>query len=123
MRHRNFNRLKYTYQFKDGRRQTVYIKVGKPTKTGAKTLRFYSPCLDLSIKSNYDSLKKSAIDILKRSNDPERYCRFAIDNEIKQLVVMRDQIDFSGQSAELDFLKHVAEVADEFEKAFGFDKF
>ena len=36
---------------------------------------------------------------------------------------MRDQIDFSGQSAELDFLKHVAEVADEFEKAFGFDKF
>jgi hypothetical protein len=120
---RALSRLKYTYEFKDGRRQTVYIKVGQPTKNGGKTLRFYSPCLDISIKSNLKSLKKLAMTILERSNDPERYCRFAIDHEIQQLVVMRDQIDFTGSATELEFLKHVAEVADEFEKTLGLDKF
>ena len=37
-------------------------------------------------------------EILKYSNKPERWCRFAIDEQKEQLVVMRDQIDFSGKS-------------------------
>jgi len=120
---RKFNRVKHTYQFKDGRSQTVYIESGKPTPSGVKTLRIYSPCFDLSIKANKEYFKTKMEEIFIYSNKPERWCRFAIDEEKEQLVVMRDQIDFSGKSGDLDFLEHVAKVADEFEKTFGFDKF
>ena len=120
---REFNRLKYTYEFSNGRSQRVYIKEGKPTPQGGITLRFYSPCLDLKKKSNMILLRKEAMNILIHSNDPERYCRFAIDEEIGQLIVMRDQIDFHGHPEELEFLRHVAEVADKFEEKFGFDQY
>lgn len=120
---REFDRCKYTYQFKDGRKQIVYIQVGKPTIKGEKTLRFYSPCLDLSQDKNIDLLKSQIWKILVKSNEPERYCRFAIDEHLKMLIVVIDQIDFAMTEEQLNFLEHVAQVADEFEKEFGFDNF
>lgn len=121
---REFNRLAYKYEFDKGKRkQTVYIKTGALTKDGHRTLRFYSPCLDLSVKNNIAVLKNMLWDILLRQNKPERFCRFAIDEESNQFIVMKDEIDHLDISKELGFLKHIAKVADQFEKEFGLDKY
>ena len=120
---REFNRLKYQYDFKNGRKQIVYIKVGEMTENGTKTIRFYSPCLDLSLEKNKEFIKKNAWEIFERMNESERFCRFAIDNKLKLFIVLKDEVDSASMDHELDFLEHVAKVADNFERKFGIDEY
>ena len=120
---KKFNRLMYKFEFPKGREQTVYIDIGNKTIDGHKTLRFYSPCLDLSLKNNEDYYIKNCRNIHRMNNEPSQFCYFSEDKELKLLIAKRDVIDFSGIDKELDFLKHVAEKADEFEKKIGFDKY
>jgi hypothetical protein len=120
---REFNRLKYQYDFKNGRKQIVYIKVGEMTENGTKTIRFYSPCLDLSLEKNKEFIKKNAWEIFERMNESERFCRFAIDSKLKLFIVLKDEVDSASMDHELDFLEHVAKVADNFERNFGIDEY
>ena len=120
---RKFNRLKYQYDFKNGRKQIVYIKVGEMTENGNKTIRFYSPCLDLSVEKNKEFIKKNSWEIFERMNESERFCRFAIDSKLKIFIVLKDEVDSASMDHELDFLEHVAKVADNFERKFGIDEY
>jgi len=121
---REMNRLKYCYEFQDNRSQIVYISVGSPTAKGDKTVRLWSPCLDISTSKGKKMLSKDmALRLLEKNADPEVFCRFAINRVENIVMVLIDQIVIEMDSHELEMLEHVAIVADNLEKEFGLDVF
>ena len=110
--------LKYQYEFPEGRHQTVFVSVGQPTNSGAKTLRVWSPCLNLKTfasKYNFELLDG----IMKMHSFPDTRCRIGLNENQDQLIVMRDQMVESTGTVELEMIEHVAQFADDFEKRFG----
>jgi hypothetical protein len=121
---RGMNRLKYRYEFQDNRHQIVYISVGNPTAKGDKTVRLWSPCLDISTSKGKKILSKDmALRLLEKNAEPDIFCRFAINRTENIVMVLMDQIVIEMDSHELEMLEHVAFVADNLEKEFGLDVF
>jgi len=121
---REKSRLSYTYNFKNGRQQTVYVSVGEPTLSGSSTIRVHSPCLDLSSPKGKEYFTDEVrMKILERHNRPEIYCRIAIDTLSQQLIVVKDLVIESSGTKDMEMLEHVAKFADDFEKEFDLDEY
>jgi len=115
-------RLSYNYDYPNKRHQKVYVSVGQPTKSGAKTLRVWSPCLDLKkFKGEYNFLLLDGI--MSMHSNPDTRCRIGKNIEGDKLIAMRDQMVETSGVIEIEMLEHVAHFADEFEKKFGTDTY
>ena len=63
-------------------------------------------------------------DLLKKQNESSLICRYSIDEEKKQLLVLADQIAETNDKKEMQsHLENVANAADEFEKSIGEDTY
>ena len=113
-------RLSYDYNFLGNRHQKVYVSVGQPTKSGAKTLRVWSPCLNLNDPSSKLKYNFVLLDlIMKMHTRPDTKCRIGMHENQTMLIAMRDQMVESSDSIELEMLEHVASFADDFEMQYG----
>lgn len=122
---RENNRLSYRYELPVGRTQNVYVSPGIPNNKNEKTIRFSSPCLDISTTKGKRILNRAMCDTLLIKNcEPNLYCRFAICEVEKMVVVLSDQILDTIDNTELLMgLEHVAKTADAFEEEVGLDQF
>ncbi len=122
---REQHRLSYRYEFKNDRSQTVYVSIGVENENNDKTIRFWSPCLDVSNASGkklFNAAMKQKL--LEKNCEMHIYCRFAFCKQEKAILVIHDQIlDTMDQSELCSGLKHVAITADEFENELGFDSY
>ncbi len=122
---RGSNRLSYQYSLPEGRFQTVFVSPGEPTENNERTIRFSSPCLDISTSKGRKLLNKEMYRALLIKNcDSNLYCRFAISEDEKMVFVLSDQLLDTIDNNELEMgLEHVAKTADAFEKEMGLDEF
>lgn len=82
--------LSYEFEFEVGKKQTVFILCIKSTSSGKDVIRFTSPCLRLSSKAKF--LKDDALDLLKRNDEIDMHCCFAISQLRNSVVVQADRI-------------------------------
>jgi hypothetical protein len=122
---REKSHLSIKYEFENNRTQTVYISLGMPTERGEKTIRFLSPCLDISTPKGRKLLTKAMLGkLLSKNCEASLYCRFALYEEEAAIVVLSDQLLGTMDNDELLLgMGHVAKTADEFEKEVGLDQF
>lgn len=99
--------LSYEFTFEDGRKQMVFIICAKPTSSGKDVIRIISPCLKLSSKAKF--LKDDALDLLKRNDETDMYCCFAISQQRNSVVVQADLIVETMDEKEL--VSHMESVA------------
>jgi hypothetical protein len=119
---RSHNRLSYRYEFKDNRSQIVYISVGAPNESDEATIRFWSPCLDVSTKEGKKRLRSMRDKLLAKNCELNIYCRFGVCPIEKAVMALSDQIVVTMDQRELiSGLEHVAITADNFEKEMGLD--
>lgn len=120
---RSHNRLSYRYEFKDNRSQIVYISVGAPNENDEATVRFWSPCLDVSTKEGNKRLTRKMCDkLLAKNCELNIYCRFGVCPIENTVMALSDQIVVTMDQRELiSGLEHVAITADNFEKEMGLD--
>ena len=120
---RSHNRLSYRYEFKDNRSQIVYISVGAPNENDEATVRFWSPCLDVSTKEGNKRLTRKMLDkLLAKNCELNIYCRFGVCPIENAVMALSDQIVVTMDQRELiSGLEHVAITADNFEKEMGLD--
>ena len=119
------NRFKYTHEYKDGRSQLVHVYSTETNDTDkAPMIRFSSPCMDLGGKSPGKLSAKDMRLLLEMNASPGMHCRFAIDSDKKQLVVISDQLEKTLDKEEFEHqFAEVAQVADNYEKRLGTDHF
>lgn len=119
------NRLSYRFEFKGKRQQVVYISRGRDNDQGDATVRFWSPCLDLSTKTGERRLTKNFLITLMKNNCADTLnCRFGLSDREKAVVVLVDQIVETLDDKEFrSHLESVAKIADRFEEIDGVDQY
>ena len=111
----NLNAFEYTYEYPKQRNQSAYISMRDPS---GNFVRFTSPCLDLGKKAKKRLTSKDLRQLLVMHGDDSMHCRFAIDEDRNQLVLMTDQLFETMDKEEFRVqLKEVAEAADNFERS------
>lgn len=128
--------LRYTHKLKNGRPQSVRIRMLPTDYDGRSVVRFSSRCLALhSLMSGTTeseaiaSLRKTRskkvsrdelIGLLLRNDRTSMHCRFSISPEESSIVASVDQIVETLDDDEFRaHIEHVAQVADEFESGIG----
>ena len=108
--------LHCTVLLDDERKQKVSIVQGAMSG-GQKTVRFVSPCMNLSTKTAMRKLTKARLlDLLRRNERSDLHCRFALSDSRKAVVVLVDQIVETMDRTELEMhINEVARIADEYE--------
>ncbi|GGQ22835.1 hypothetical protein [Shewanella litoralis] len=109
--------LLYDFNLEGGRHQVVYIEMMKPKVEGLNIVKIVSPCLDLSGSKLKSLTKNVAVDFLKRNSSDSMFCSFAFSEKRQAIVAQSLQVvnTLNGEDL-IAFLKHIAEVADEFER-------
>ena len=122
---RSTNRLKFDKKLPDERSQTVFVDAGDLNSEGEPTIRFWSPCLDLSTSKGRRLLtKKMSLELLQHNCESNLHCRFGICGKEEAIVVISDQIVQTMDRKELvSGLEHVAITADTLEKKLGLDHY
>lgn len=118
-------RLDYQFELPGGRKQKVFIEKGRPSGHGLDMLRFWSPCLDLSLAERRKILNAKEMDsLLQRNVSHSLHCRFGIDRAEKAVVVVVDQIAKTMDAREFEaHMRNVAYAADEYEREKSLDDF
>jgi hypothetical protein len=117
------DRFHYSFQYDERRSQQVFISITDPERHNDKQMiRFSSPCRDLSGKKK---LTAADMKVILVSNASSRmHCRFAIDTDKMQLVVVVDQLLATNDWEEFEyFCGEVARIADEYECSLGEDQY
>lgn len=101
----------------DGRRRPVYLELIKTEKPGGAMVRFSAPTLKLAgVNPRLRLTRELAFEMLRRNADPNMYCRFAIDDDATQVIVLVDQLLATLDEAEFtQHLHHIAQTAEGFE--------
>jgi len=127
--------LKTTFEWKNGRSQTVYVELMEPVREPGRFIRFWSPALSLAPARKVNSpawptaklkgLKiQGLVHLLEMNAEAGMKCRYAIDREKQAVIVLVDQILSTLDEQEFrQHLEHVASVADGYERAMGVDDF
>ncbi|MBZ0135005.1 MAG: YbjN domain-containing protein [Planctomycetes bacterium] len=120
---RDKDRLSLRFDFEGGRTQTIFIEKGMPDRRGHKTIRIWSPCMDLSTATQRKKLTKKMYEHLMRLNSaPNLNCRFAESMRDQAVIVLVDQLAETLDQKELKaHMENVAMAADMFERAEGVD--
>lgn len=135
--------LKFTHEWKSGRKQSVYIKSlhsREHREDMEDMVRFISPfeqlpktfqnpdsddLFGMACKSRHKSINRDRlIKYLLWQSQEDKHCRIAIDAQLGCLCVIVDQIVSTMDREELNsHLMHVAEMADQLEEDLGKDVF
>ena len=119
----DFERDNFSYMvnFEEDRSQKVYITVYESVLDDDKELiRFSSPCLDLNGRKKLSVKELEHLLLLNAS--PSVHCRFALNEENNQVMVIVDQLLATNDWEEFEyFCAVVARVADEYEQHHGLD--
>ncbi len=132
--------LKFTHEWKSGRKQSVYIKSLHSKEHREDMVRFISPfeklpetCKKSDLNGLFSSVSKSRAKTINRErlikylfwqSQEDKHCRISIDAQLGCLCVIVDQIVSTMDREELSsHLMHVAEMADQLEEDLGTDLF
>lgn len=133
--------LRYTWEWPNGRRQPVYLRLLTSTWREKPLVRFYSPCLSVETVARNSASEAEIATVLKRTRSKsvdrpsliemllqqgrdDVHCRFVVDSRDGVIAVAVDQLVETLDAAEFRaHLEHVARVADDFEQARGRDDF
>lgn len=100
----------------DGRKRNVYLELIRTDGSGPM-VRFSTPALMvMGVVARPRMTRDMALDLLRRNADPGMNCRFAINDDATEVVVLVDQLLATLDDAEfLQHIQHVARVAEEFD--------
>lgn len=100
-----------------GRARPVYLELIRTDQGSGPMVRFSSPALKMiGVAARARMSRELAVELLKRNAEPSVHCRFAVNDEATEVLVLVDQLLGTLDDAEfLQHMKHVAKVAEEFE--------
>lgn len=101
----------------DGRTRPVYLELIRTDHGSGPMVRFSAPALKvMGVGSRPRLTRDLAFDLLKRNADPHMNCRFAINDDATEVLVLVDQLLATLDEAEFrQHIQHVAKVAQDFE--------
>lgn len=101
----------------EGRTRPVYLELLRGDHSSGPLVRFSAPTLKvMGVGSKSRMTRDLAFDLLRRNADPGMNCRFAINDDATEVLVLVDQLLGTLDDAEfLQHIRHVAKVAEEFE--------
>ena len=112
------NGLVTTVSFGDAAKRPVYLELIRIGHGGGPMVRFSAPALKVvSVGSRRRRITRDvAFDLLKRNADPGMNCRFAVNENVTEVLVLVDQLLATLDEAEfLQHVKQVARAAEDFE--------
>lgn len=111
------NGLLASVSCQDGRTRPVYLELIRTDQDSEAMVRFSAPALRvMGVSSRTRLTRDLAFDLLKRNADPRMNCRFAINDDATEVLVLVDQLLATLDDAEfMQHIQHVAKTAADFE--------
>jgi hypothetical protein len=99
------------------RARPVYLELIRTEHGSGPMVRFSAPALKvMGVGSRARMSRDLAFELLKRNADPGMNCRFAVNDDATEVLVLVDQLLATLDDAEfLQHIKHVASVAEDFD--------
>ena len=102
--------LRVTVPLGDARTRPVFLELIRTDQGSRPVVRFSTPARKvMAVGARRRITRDLALDLLKRNADPGMNCRFAINKDATEVLVLVDQL--LATLDEVEFLQHIKQVA------------